>query len=148
MNDADGNYYVYAFTAPTEYASDPIKHYAKQIDLSVARDFARASHYAFFSGQMIILYSVDNLLYAYDYNRNDLKVINLGAEITYLAMEHQSSLTVTDFIVATYDSTKKGLVQKYSIADDVNAIRITPHEKEVWKTDLKVVKVVWKFSNY
>ncbi len=148
MNDADGNYYVYAFTAPTEYASDLIKHYAKQIDLSVARDFARASHYAFFSGQMIILYSVDNLLYAYDYNRNDLKVINLGAEITYLAMEHQSSLTVTDFIVATYDSTKKGLVQKYSIADDVNAIRITPHEKEVWKTDLKVVKVVWKFSNY
>ena len=37
MNDADGNYYVYAFTAPTEYASDPIKHYAKQIDLSVVR---------------------------------------------------------------------------------------------------------------
>ena len=75
-------------------------------------------------------------------------MINLGAEITYLAMEHQSSLTVTDFIVASYYSTKKGIVQKFSIADDVNEISITHNEKEVWKTDLKVVKVVWKFSNY
>lgn len=148
MNDADGNYYVYAFTAPANYASDPVKHYAKQIDLSVAKDFARADHYAFFSEQMIILYSVDQVLYAYDYNRNDLRQLDLGAEITYLAMEHQSSMSASDFIVATYDSSEKGVVRKYSIADDVNAIKITPHEKEVWKTDLKVVKVVWKFSNY
>ena len=67
------------FTAPMEYASDPIKHYASQIDLSVATDFARAAHYAFFSEQMIILYSVGNLLYAYDYNRHDLQVIDIGS---------------------------------------------------------------------
>ena len=148
MNDSDGNYYVYSFTAPTAYASDPIKHYARQIDLSVATDFAKASHYAFFSDQMIVLYSVGNVLYAYDYNRNDIKSIDMGAEITYLAMEHQSSLTSTDFVVATYSNSAKGLVRKYSIADNVNAIEITPHAREVWKTDLKVVKVLWKYSNY
>ena len=148
MNDADGNYWVYAFTAPMEYASDPIKHYASQIDLSVATDFARAAHYAFFSEQMIILYSVGNLLYAYDYNRHDLQVIDMGAEITYLAMEHQSTLSPSDFIVATYDDFEKGVVRKYSIADDVNTIKIVPYERAVWGTDLKVVKIIWQYSNY
>ena len=148
MTDSDGNYYVYSFTAPTAYTSDPIKHYARKIDLSVATDFAKASHYAFFSNQMIILYSVGNVLYAYDYNRNDVKSIDMGAEITYLAMEHQSSLTPTDFVVATYSNSEKGIVRKYSIADNVNSIEITPHAREVWKTGLKVVRVLWKYSNY
>lgn len=148
MNDADGNYWVYAFTAPAEYASDPIKHYASPIDLSVATDIARAEHYAFFSEQMIILYSVGNLLYAYDYNRHDLQVIDMGAEITYLAMEHQSALSASDFIVATYDDLEKGVVRKYSITDDVNTIKIIPYERAVWRTDLEVVKIIWKYSNY
>ena len=97
---------------------------------------------------MIILYSVGNLLYAYDYNRHDLQVIDMGAEITYLAMEHQSTLSPSDFIVATYDDFEKGVVRKYSIADDVNTIKIVPYERAVWGTDLKVVKIIWKYSNY
>ena len=149
MNDSDGNYFVYAFTAPTDYSSDPIKHYAKSIDMSVAIDFARADHYAFFSMQSIILYSVDSKLYAYDYNRNDCKLIeDFGAQITYLAMEHQSTLSPTNFVVATYSDSGGGVVRKYSIADDMNTIKVTPHEKDVWETDLKVVKVLWKYSTY
>ena len=141
--------FVYAFTAPTDYSSDPIKHYAKSIDMSVAIDFARADYYAFFSMQSIILYSVDSKLYAYDYNRNDCKLIeDFGAQITYLAMEHQSTLSPTNFVVATYSDSGGGVVRKYSIADDMNTIKVTPHEKDVWETDLKVVKVLWKYSTY
>ena len=117
--------------------------------MSVAIDFARADHYAFFSMQSIILYSVDSKLYAYDYNRNDCKLIeDCGAQITYLAMEHQSTLSPTNFVVATYSDSGGGVVRKYSIADDMNTIKVTPHEKDVWETDLKVVKVLWKYSTY
>ena len=30
----------------------------------------------------------------------------------------------------------------------MNTIKVTPHEKDVWETDLKVVKVLWKYSTY
>lgn len=147
MNDADGNYYVYGFISPARYGSALTKHFAKQIDLNAATDFEKASHYAFFSAQSVILYSVGNILYAYDYERKDCKLIkDYGAEVTYLAMEHHSTQTSTDFIVATYSDEAKGVVSKYTIADDVNNINVTLHEKEVWNTDLKVVKIVWKYS--
>lgn len=147
MNDANGDYYVYGFTAPSTSRSNITKHFATKIDLGVATDFAQASHYAFFSMQSVILYSVGSKLYAYDYSRKDCKLISdYGAEITYLAMEHHSTLEPTDFVVATYSQDQKGTVRKYSIADDVNAIKVTLHESEVWNTDLKVVKVVWKYS--
>lgn len=48
------------------------------------------------------------------------------------------------FIVATYSASEKGVVRKYTLADDANAIILTPHEKEVWKTNLKVKKVEYR----
>ena len=63
-------------------------------------------------------------------------------------MENHSTLTTTDFVVATYNETNKGKIQKYTIADNVNNIEITPKDGECWQTDLKVVKVLWKFSNF
>lgn len=147
MTDANGDYYVYGFTAPASSRANITKHFASKINLDVATDFAKASHYAFFSMQSVLLYSVGSKLYAYDYAREDCQLIaDYGAEVTYLAMEHHSTLEPTDFIVATYSEAKKGSVMKYTIADDVNAITVTLHENEVWNTDLKVVKVVWKYS--
>lgn len=75
MNDENGDYYVYGFRAPANYKSDPTKEFATQIDLSVATDFEKASHYAFFSMQSVLLYSVGSKLYAYDYDRKVCKLI-------------------------------------------------------------------------
>ena len=36
----------------------------------------------------------------------------------------------------------------HSITDDVNTIKIIPYERAVWRTDLEVVKIIWKYSNY
>jgi hypothetical protein len=74
-------------------------------------------------------------------------VKDFGADITYLAMDYHSNNTSTDFIVATYSTSEKGIVRKFTIADDQNKIEVTPHEKEVWKTDLKVVKVEYRNSS-
>lgn len=142
MTDADGKYYVYGFSLAT---ATPGKYYGNEIDMSVATNFANASHYAFFSMQAIILYSVGTQLWGYDYNRKEAKMLkDFGAEITYLAMDDDSNDEPTDFIVATYNAAEKGTVSKFTIADNQNKIEITPHEKEVWKTDLKVVKVEYR----
>lgn len=143
MTDANGAYYIYGFLASTT----PSKQFAYNIDLSIATDFEKASHYAFFSEQSVVLYSVGSQLYGYDYVRKekaDLK--DFGSEITYLAMDFNSNDTSTDFIVATYNTSEKGIVRKFTIADDPNKIEITPHEKEVWNTDLRVVKVEYRNS--
>jgi len=147
MTDADGRYYVYGFLQMSPYAP-PAKYYGNEIDLSVATDFDKASHYAFFSSQAVILYAVGSQLWVYDYNRNEAKRMDMGAEITYLAMDYHSNNQVTDFIVATYSPAEKGVVSKFTIADDQNKIEITPHEKEVWKTDLRVVKVEYRNCMY
>lgn len=144
MTDADGKYYVYGFSLAT---ATPAKYYGNEIDMSVATNFANASHYAFFSMQAIILYSVGTQLWGYDYNRKEAKMLkDFGAEITYLAMDFNSNDEPTDFIVATYNAAEKGTVSKFTIADNQNKIEITPREKEVWKTDLKVVKVEYRNS--
>ncbi len=141
MKDTDGKYYVYGFVV----ADTPTKYYGNEIDQTVAVNFKDASHYAFFSMQSIILYAVGTELWAYDYNRNEAKLIqDFGAEITYLAMDYHSANDATHFIVATYNSTEKGCVRKFNLADDQNKIEVTPREKEVWKTDLRVVKVEYR----
>lgn len=143
MTDEDGHFYVYGFLV----ARSPTKQLFNEIDLSVAVGLDKASHYAFFSMQSVILYSVGSQLWAYDYNRKDAKMIkDFGAEITYLAMDYHSNNTPTDFIVATYSASEKGIVRKFTIADNPNKIEITPHEKEIWNTDLKVVKVEYRNS--
>lgn len=142
MTDSDGKYYVYEFTVASKI---PTKNTSREIDLSIATDFGKASHYAFFSEQTIILYSVGSQLWAYDYSRKDAKMVkDFGSEITFLAMDYNSNDKTTDFIVATYSPSEKGVVSKFTIADDQNKIEVTPHEKEVWKTNLKVVKVEYR----
>lgn len=144
MNNKNGDYYVYRFfvgsTSPSRFAAD-------QIDLSVATDFSKASSYAFYSMQPIILYSVGSKLWAYDYNRKECKLVkDFESQITYLAMDFNSNDNPDDFIVATYSSAEKGIVRRFSIKDDANNISISAYD-DIWKTDLKVKKVEYKNCN-
>ena len=144
MIDANNKYYVYVFSTT---AATPTKIYGREVDQTVATNFKQAEHYAFFSMQTVILYSVGTQLWAYDYIRQEARMIqDFGSEITYLAMDYHSNNTPTDFIVATYNPSEKGIVRKFTIKDDQNKIEVTPHEKEVWHTDLKVVKVEYRNS--
>lgn len=151
MNDANGDYYIYKFSVNRYGAAGLAKQAAYTVDKSVAVGFDQASHYAFFSEQSIILYSVGSQLWAYDYKRNAAKSIAMDGEITYLAMDFHSNNTPTDFIVATYSEADKGTVYKYTIEDNQNDIVIEPHsyqtESYPWKTDLRVAKVEYRNSS-
>lgn len=152
MNDADGNFYVYKFVVNSYGANGISKSLARSIDKSVAIGFDEASHYTFFSMQPIILYSVGDELWAYNYMTNNAKKVDvMDGEITYLAMDYHSNDTPTDFIVATYSDGQKGTVYKYTIEDNPNDIVVKPHEYRTasypWKTDLRVVKIEYRNSS-
>ena len=149
MRNTNGEYFVYLFSVNHYYPTMIPATAEKTIDLAVATDFAQAGHYAFYSMQPVILYAVDSKLYAYDYYRNECKLINdFGADITYLAMDYNSNNNTNHIIVATYNNTDKGVVYGYSIEDNQNAINVTPVEGEEWQTDLKVAKVEYRNSTF
>lgn len=153
MKDGDGQYYVYEFRISSYSAAGFTKRRASNVDLAVATNFDKASHYAFFSLQPILLYSVGTQLWGYDYVRNaSVMLQDFGSEITCLAMEYASNNKPTDVIVATYSEAEKGIVRKYSLADDPNDIKLTEHEYQTasypWKSDLKIVKVEYRNCTY
>ena len=146
MNDADGKYYVYIFVAGAYQFK---KMTSKNIDLSVATDFTNASHYAFYSNQYVILYSVGHDLWAYNYNSNKAqKLKTFDGEITYMAFDVHSDDNPDDIIVATWSDAEKGIVYKYEMEDSPNELKINEKEYATknypWKTNLKVVKVEYR----
>lgn len=148
MSDGADNY-VYEFTMAAS-GSNHTKNRASKIDNAIATEFNQASRYAFFSLQPIVFYAVGSKLYAYNYVRNEGKLVKdfQGSEITYMGFDYNSANRATDFIVATYSNSAKGEVYKYTVADDPNAITVTQHNYGPWKTNLKVVKVEYRNSTF
>jgi len=142
MRDTEGNYFIYLFRVAS-YASVTAQA-ERTIDLSIAPEFASADHYAFYSMQQIILYSVGSKLYAYDYGRHENKLIrDFGAEVTYIGMDYNSNNNPNHLLVATYGNGK-GMVYGYNMTDNQNLIEVTPVEGEEWQTELKVVKIEYR----
>ena len=142
MTNENGEYFIYTFTVAN--ASTITAHAAYDVDFSVATDFDKASHYAFFTLQPIILYSVGSNLYAYDYARKECVLVNtFDSEITYLAMDYESNNDTKHVWVATYGGGK-GKVYGYNVADNQNAVQVTPVQHEVFETGVKVVKMVYR----
>lgn len=147
MKDTEGKMYVYQFSVgASSSASRKLAGY--DINMDIATDLDKATHYAFFSGQPYMIYAAGSKLYVIDYSRNKCEMVkDFGDEITYLAMDLSSEGKYTQFRVATYSATNKGNIYKYQIADDVNAIKVAPLADH-WKTDLKVVKIEYRNSAY
>lgn len=142
MNNENGEYFVYQIMV-TSYSSITAQA-AYTIDMSVAEEFAKADFYTFFSMQPIVLYSVGAKLYAYDYARNECKLVNtFDGNITYLSMDYESNNDPKHIWIATYNGSA-GKVYGYSIADNQNAINVTPVEHEVFDTEIKVVKMEYR----
>ena len=141
MSNESGEYFVYWFLVSR--FNNIQAQAAYDIDLSIATEFGQATHYAFYSMQPIVLYSVGAKLYAYDYIRKECKLINtFDDEITYIAMDYSSNDDPNHFFVATYSSA--GRIYGYNMEDNQNAINATAVEHETFDTDLKVVRMVYR----
>lgn len=144
MKDAENQYFIYKFTLVNSYSIQ--KNGCYTVDLSMAADFDKASHYAFAANQTRIMYSVGSKLYMYDYSRKQITVKDLGAEITYLETDYISNLKKDEFLVATYSAADKGIIRKFQVGADPNVTEIIDRPAEVWKTRLRVKDMEWKYT--
>ena len=146
MTNAEGEYFVYWMKVPS-YSS--VTAEAEHIiDMSVATEFAQASHHTFYSMQPIVLYSVGAKLYAYDYIRKECKLINtFDGDITYLKMDYDANDDTNHMLVATY-SNGTGKLYSYSVEDNQNAINVTAVQGAEYTTDKKIVKVEYRNSTW
>lgn len=142
-------FYIYVFKIPN-FSMNVSKLAAAEINTSSVTDFGNASHYTFYGNQSVVLYSVGSQLWGYNYATGAApQMLNdFGSEITYLRMEPISSSSAIDFVVATYDSTNKGKIYKYRMNDNPNTIEITPINNCEWSTELKVVKLEYRYSSF
>lgn len=141
MKDDNNNHFLYKFRSGTY---SPLKEGYYEIDMSVAENFANASHYMVSGTNSLLLYAHGSTLYMYDYAYKKLLKRDMGGEITYLDIEYASAGSRTAFVVATYDETEKGIVRKLDVGTDVNTLEIIDRPNEVWHTRLRVKDVEWK----
>lgn len=148
MKDANNNCFIYKFTinTPSPYAVTIVKNNLYTVDLSLALDFDKASHYAFMANRTAMVYSVGSKLYMYDYARKQVVSRDLGAEITYLEAEYCSRGSRDMFLVATYDVTEKGVIRKLQVGSDPNVLEFRDLPRHEWKTRLKVKDMKWKHT--
>lgn len=148
MKDLDGNYVIYKFTinTPNAFMVRVVKDNLYNVDLSVALDFDKASHYAFIANRSAIIYSVGSKLYMYDYGRKQITSRDLGMEITYLEAEYCSTGSRDMFLVATYDTEKKGIIRKLQVGSNPNVLEFIDIPHHEWKTRLKVKDMKWKYT--
>lgn len=147
MNDENGDHWVYTFNV--SYSGTPTKYASNQIDMSVATGLKDATHYALFTRQPILVYSVGNKVYAYNYNLNQCVLVGeYDDEITYLAFDFPSEQRATDLMVVSYKKGSGSTVRKFDVLDSQNEIKVTPRPNEEWKSKLRVVKVEYRNSTY
>lgn len=147
VKDDQNNYYIYRMVVPTSQYANSTNKVSYNVDLSVAKDFDKASFYAFANTRSSIIYSVGKTLYHYDFANNRSSKVDFDSEICFLDTEYQSYLSTTDLILATWSDSQKGMIYKYEIDDNPNSIEIKPRENEAWPTRLKVKDIKWFMTN-
>lgn len=135
MEDKD-SFYVYQFYAyasvysPTNKA--PQKRAGYVVDKTKAIGLKSNLLYAFASQRSLLLYAEGSILHAYDYANNIHYQKDLGDEITFLKFDFYGD-NYDEFIVATYDPVKKGIVKRYLLNSDLNTFE--PQWIKGWEWD-------------
>jgi len=141
MKDTEGKYFLYKFIAgPYSFT----KKGCYEIDLSIAPNFADASHYMVSATGSIMLYTYGSKLCMYNYVYKTYQEYDMGAEITCLEAEFVSAQSRTAFMVATYSDSEKGIVRKMDVGTNPNVLEIIERPNEVWNTRLRVKDIEWK----
>lgn len=134
----DGKYFIYTIQFPSTGKA------LYEVDFSVAKDFDKASFYAFSSARRTLLYSVGNKVYNYDYTTNNASVTEFDGEITYLHPEFESNFSQYEYIIATWNnSTKKGKISKFDVNVAPDDLTLYPRDNEEWETRLKIKDIRW-----
>lgn len=148
----DTNYYLYVMYV-TSYIS-PTKVGFASFTTSDAPEIDQASQFAISYEYPIILYSVGNKLYKFNYETKQSEVSEYDGEITYLTYDWKSA-NDTRFIVCTYDPSaepeQRGTLYEYHLGQSLTLDPVmTGRELDkpfVYHTSLKIKKAEYRNSS-
>lgn len=154
MKSTENNtdYYIYQMTI--NY-STVTKNNAYSFTTADAPDIDKATFYSFPYEYPVMIYTVGNKLYQFNYETKVCKVVKTySGEITYASFEWQSRGDL-DIVVCTYDpaaeADKRGTIYKYTMGQDLNIEPIMTGvalDKEfVYYTPLKIKKIEYRNSS-
>lgn len=147
MKDAANVHHIYKFYAN---GASPAKRDAYIVRPS-ATDFDKADFYAFSSNRSVVFYSVGNRLYAYDYNPGFEKLYQYsetgGDPITMLKFDTQIDHLTNSLYIATYNSTTKGTLTRFTLGTNPNNVELLPAKNSSWKGLVKVKNINWRAVN-
>lgn len=148
MKDIEDNYFVYKFYAQ---GARPLKLGSYAIKSSIAINFGRATQYAFARYRTLLFYVADNKLYAYDYNPGNERLYQLNVtgneEITMIKMDTQINPTSNSMYIATYNSSTKGTLQRFTLGTNPNTVELTPVANDKWDNLVKIKNMAWRAVN-
>jgi hypothetical protein len=147
MKDNSNQCFIYKFyangAAPAKRGFYTIK--------PMAVDFDKADFYAFSSKRSVVFYSVGNQLYAYDYNTGNEKFYTFPAigsdAITMLKFDTQIDFNTNSLYIATYNSTTKGTLSRFTVGTNPDVVDITAVPKASWSGLVKIKDWNWRGIN-
>lgn len=146
MKDPANVHHIYKFYA----VATPVKRAAYVVS-PIARDFDKASFYAFSSNRTVVFYAVGNKLYAYDYNPGNERFYEYtqtgGDQITMLKFDTQVDYLQNSLYVATYNATTKGTLRRFTVGTNPNIVELTAPLKSSWSGLVKIKDINWRAVN-
>lgn len=141
LTDDQNKWYIYKFVVNSAKKQE----LAKEVDLSKAKDFDKATFYAFSDLETEIVYAVESQLWAYDYERQIAKMLkDYGKPIIYLIRDIESTTNNSNFCIATSSGDGTSTLSWFTLGENPDDIIFEEDEDMVWEINSTIKAVQWK----
>lgn len=143
LTDDQNKWYIYKFKVSSN--TNPVQELAADVDLSKAKDFDKATFYAFSDLETEIVYAVGSQLWAYDYERQIAKMLkDYGKPIIYLIRDIESTTNNSNFCIATSSGDGTSTLSWFTLGENPDDIIFEEDEDMVWEINSRIKAVQWK----
>lgn len=140
LEDAE-NFYLYQFLFPM--SGRPNKSNGATIPKSTVPDMKAGQLFAFSSTMPVMLYADGSTLHAYNYAYNRSFSMEMDGEITCMEFD-VTGANYDEIMIATYNDTEKGVVQRFRLETDLTQFLLTPLDNCRWTGLVRVKDIEWR----
>lgn len=139
--------YIYKFHAR---GSNPVKLASYGVK-EIAFNFHQAEQYAFSSNRTVVFYTVNQRLFAYDYNPGNERLYPLdplpGQDITMIKFDTQQNPAENSLYIAGYKAGQ-GTLKRFNLDNNPNHVALQAVPSAAWDGLLKIKNINWKAERY